>query len=715
MHWYIFRMPLKTTAGHRGAVAKGRGASINPEGRFEIYNREAADDGWFQDVPEGEAAKPKTVVAIEQAKSVISRHNSPDVGFSQSINPYRGCAHGCAYCVESSTPVLLANGRTLPISDLKVGQEIYGTSFDGKHRRYAKTKVLAHWSSIKPAFRITLEDGTSLVASGDHRFLTQRGWKFVTNARDQGHQRPHLTTNNELLGTGAFAVGVMENNDYRRGFLCGLLRGDANPWVHKGSAEEYLTFRLASRDAEPLLRAQDYLHGFGLPTHERQFQAAFGNRRAMHGIATHSRARMAEVHRLIAWPTVPSMEWRAGFLAGIFDAEGSYGFNALRIPNTDLEIISWIRMCLEAFSFPHVMEFVDHKDGKPIHVVRLTKGLSQHLRFFHTVRPATTRKLDLDGQAIKSDARLRVVSVEALGKVMRMHDITTGTEDFIANGVVAHNCFARPSHAYLGLSPGLDFETRLSVKVNAAEKLREEFAKPGYRCEPLTVGVNTDAYQPIEREYKITRSILEVASECHQPVSLITKSALIERDLDILAPMAKRRLVTVTFSITTLSNETSRHMEPRTSAPMRRLLAVKRLSEAGIPVNVNVAPVIPFLTDHELEPILEQAAAHGAKSATYILVRLPWEVKDIFRDWLEKHFPLKAAHVMSRIHQMREGRDNDPHFGSRMVGTGLFAELLRQRFDKAIKRFGLNEKDLDFDLDTSLFVPPSLHGQKSLF
>ena len=366
-------MPLKTTAGHHGALAKGRGASINPEGRFEIYNREAHDDGWFQEGPEGEAGKPKTVIAIEHAKSVISRHNSPDVGFSQSINPYRGCGHGCVYC------------------------------------------------------------------------------------------------------------------------------------------------------------------------------------------------------------------------------------------------------------------------------------------------------------------------------------------------------FSRPSHAYLGLSPGLDFETRLAAKVNAAEKLREELAHPGYRCKPLTVGVNTDAYQPIEKEHRITRGILEVLSETHHPVSLITKNALIERDLDILAPMARRKLVTVTFSITTLSNETSRHMEPRAAAPMRRLLAVKRLSEAGIPVNVNVAPVIPFLTDHELEPILEQAAAHGAKSATYILVRLPWEVKEIFRDWLEKRFPLKAAHVMSRIHQMRDGKDNDPNFGSRMVGTGLFAELLKQRFEKAIKRFGLNEKDLDFDLDTSLFVPPSLHGQKSLF
>ena len=348
-------------------------------------------------------------------------------------------------------------------------------------------------------------------------------------------------------------------------------------------------------------------------------------------------------------------------------------------------------------------------------VIRLKRGLREQLRFFHTVNPAITRKLNIEGQAIKSDAKLRVVSVEPLGKAMRLYDITTETEDFIANGVVSHNCFARPSHAYLGLSPGIDFETKLSAKANAAEKLREEIAKPGYRCETLTIGVNTDAYQPIERKYRITRSIVELAHETNHPVSLITKSALIERDMDLLVPMAKKRLVQVTLSITTLDHDVSRWMEPRTSAPARRLLAVKRLSEAGIPVSVNIAPVIPFLTDSELEAILEASANNGATTAGYVLLRLPWEVKDIFRAWLEKHFPLKAAHVMSRIHEMRDGRDNDPAFGTRMVGTGLFAELLRQRFEKGCLRFGLNLPGSDIELDCSLFRPPSLGGQQTLF
>lgn len=710
-------MPLKTTAGNHGEVVKGRGSPINPEGRFEIWNRDAVEDGWFQD-PGDEPSKPKTVITIEKAKSVISRHNSPDVGFAQSINPYRGCAHGCPYCVHGETLVLLANGRTLPISELRVGDEIYGTRFDGKYRRYKKTRVLAHWSTIKPTFRITLEDGTSLISSGDHRFLTDRGWKYVADKRAGEAQRPHLTTNNHLLGTGQFAEGPSETDDYRRGYLCGMIRGDAMIGIRATGAEGQNVvrpiFRLALCDVEALLRTQDYLADFEVATQEFLFQAAFGNRRPLYGIRSTSRQRFELIRSLIAWPNSPAKSWAAGYLAGIFDAEGSFSQTVWRVPNTDPEIIAWTSRCLEMFGFRYVIEHLPFTSRKPMDVVRLVGGLREHLRFFHTTRPAITRKLNLEGQAIKSDARLRVVGVEPLGKAMRLYDITTGSEDFIANGVVSHNCFARPSHAYLGLSPGIDFETRLTAKVNAAEKLREEFAKPGYQCEPLMVGVNTDAYQPIEREYKITRSILEVAYETKHPVTLITKSALIERDIDLLAPMAAEKLVCATLSITTLSNEISRHMEPRTSAPGRRLKAVERLAAAGIPVNVNVAPVVPFLTDSELEPILEAAAKAGARNAGYVLMRLPWEVKDIFRAWLEAHFPLKAAHVMSRVHDMRGGRDNDPNFGTRMVGQGLFAELLRQRFEKACKRFGLNQDDI-FELDTTKFRPPSLHGQGSLF
>ena len=401
-------------------------------------------------------------------------------------------------------------------------------------------------------------------------------------------------------------------------------------------------------------------------------------------------------------------------LAGIFDAEGSFSQTVWRIPNTDPEIIDWVKKCLAMFGFSFVVEHEPHTDRKSLDRVRLTGGLREHLRFFHTVRPAITRKLNLDGQAIKGDAKLRVVSIEPLGRAMRLYDITTETEDFIANGVVSHNCYARPSHGYLGLSPGIDFETKLFAKPDAAQKLREELASPNYRVEPIAIGVNTDAYQPIEREYKITRSILEVLDEVRHPAYLITKNALIERDIDLLESMAKANLASVTLTIVTLDHEISRYLEPRATAPARRLKAIERLAKAGIPVNVNIAPVIPFLTDSELEAILEASAAAGARSAMYTLLRLPWEVKDIFRAWLDAHYPLKAAHVMSRVHQMRGGKDNDPNFKSRMSGQGLFAELLRQRFDKACARFGLNRRS-DLELDCSIFKPPSLHGQTSLF
>ncbi|MDO8412792.1 MAG: PA0069 family radical SAM protein [Gallionellaceae bacterium] len=274
-------------------------------------------------------------------------------------------------------------------------------------------------------------------------------------------------------------------------------------------------------------------------------------------------------------------------------------------------------------------------------------------------------------------------------------------------------CYARPSHAYLNLSPGLDFETRLFAKANAAALLRAELAKPGYRCEPIVLGANTDPYQPIERTWKITRQILEVLAECQHPVCIISKAALVERDLDLLAAMAEKNLVHVHISITTLDATLARHMEPRAAAPARRLATLRALSAAGVPNGVMVAPVIPFLTDAEMEHILETAQEAGAISAGYVLMRLPYELKDLFKDWLQAHYPLKAAHVMSRVRQMREGKENDPNFGSRMRGSGLFAELLGQRFHNACARLGFNPQRQA--LSTAHFRRPELHGQMSLF
>jgi DNA repair photolyase len=274
-------------------------------------------------------------------------------------------------------------------------------------------------------------------------------------------------------------------------------------------------------------------------------------------------------------------------------------------------------------------------------------------------------------------------------------------------------CYARPTHAYLGLSPGLDFETRLFAKENAAQLLRKELSHPAYRCEVISLGANTDPYQPVEREQRITRGILEVMWEFRQPVGIVTKGSLIERDLDLLGPMAQEGLAHVFVSMGTLDGEIARTLEPRATAPYRRVETVRCLSAAGVPVGVLVAPIIPFLNDKDMESVLEVVSEAGARMAGYTLVRLPWEVKDLFKDWLVRHYPLKADHIMARIRDMRGGRDNDPQFGSRMKGEGQFAELLRSRFNIACKRFGLNTGERN-RLDTTKFRGPEA-GQGSLF
>jgi DNA repair photolyase len=266
-------------------------------------------------------------------------------------------------------------------------------------------------------------------------------------------------------------------------------------------------------------------------------------------------------------------------------------------------------------------------------------------------------------------------------------------------------CYARPSHAYLNLSPGLDFETKLFYKPDAARLLEAELAAPGYRCSPITIGANTDPYQPIEREYRVTRGILEVLSRYRHPFSIITKSALIERDVELMAEMAQHGLAMAFVSVTTLDDKLKRTLEPRTASPAARLRAIRTLSAAGIPVGVMVAPVIPVLTDSELERILEAAAQAGAKSAGYVLLRLPYELKDLFREWLDEHEPLKAKHVLTRMQAMRSGRDYDSRWGHRQRGQGEYADLLGMRFKAACARHGLNG-GARFVHNVALFQPP---------
>ena len=275
-------------------------------------------------------------------------------------------------------------------------------------------------------------------------------------------------------------------------------------------------------------------------------------------------------------------------------------------------------------------------------------------------------------------------------------------------------CFARPSHAYVGLSPGLDFETKLFYKADAAAVLRKELAAPNYRCAPIMLGANTDPYQPLEKTHKVTRSILEVLLEHKHPVSVTTKGALVARDVDLLAQLARDGLTRVMFSIPTLDNDMKRVLEPRAASAGAKLKAMRVLAEAGVPVGVLVAPIIPVLTEHEIEAVLEASREAGASLAGYTLLRLPWEVKDLFREWLAEHFPDRAAHVMSIVRGMRGERDNDPSFGTRMHATGPVAQLIRQRFQLACRRLGF-PANRENSLPTNLFRPPlRTHPQLSL-
>jgi len=508
-----------------GAI-KGRGALSQPPGRFDKLTQTLEHDGWYEDeAPD----KRETVVLPEPARSVISRNKSPDIHFQASINPYRGCEHGCIYCASGDTTVLMADSSLKALADLKVGDAIYGTERFGWERRYVKTRVLAHWSVEKPAFRVTLLNGAALITGPDHRLLSERGWKFVAGPGREGGQRPQLENLDKLLGPGSVEIGR-----------------------------------------------------------------------------------------------------------------------------------------------------------------------------------------SLSGETVNSLAQLAVANIEPLGKSMRLFDITTGTEDFIANGVVSHNCYARPSHAYVGLSPGLDFETKLFYKSDAAKVLESELAAPRYQCAPIMLGANTDPYQPLEKSLKVTRSILEVLLRCRHPVTITTKGALVARDVDLLAQFARDGLTRVMFSIPTLSNDMKRVLEPRAAAAGARLKAMRVLADAGVPVGVLVAPIIPVLTEHEIEAVMEASREAGATIAGYTVLRLPWEVKDLFREWLAEHFPDRAAHVMSIVRSMRGERDNDPDFGTRMHATGPVAQLIRQRFQLAARRLGYvaDRRNL---LPTNLFQPPRrTHPQMSL-
>ncbi len=468
----------------------------------------------FRDVTitydDGDGPPPAAITLLEdQSRSILSHNDSDDLDFRWSLNAYRGCLHACAYCTSGETDVLLANGANKQIADMVAGDQIVGTAFDGTTHRYVATTVLEQWSTRKPAFELSLADGTRLVASADHRFLSEAGWLHVADAaRDRN-----------LLGLD--------------------LRADRERTI---------------------------------------------------------------------------------------------------------------------------------------------------------------------GRAI--------VGVRSLGD-QPLFDITTGTGDFIANGVISHNCYARPTHEYLDMGAGTDFDTKIVFKPKAAELLRETFEKPSWKGELIMFSGVTDCYQAVEKDLGLTRACLEVCLEYRNPVSIITKSALVERDVDLIAELAREAGASLSVSLAWTDAELARTIEPWAASPQRRLKVIETFAKAGVPVGIMMAPIIPGLNDSQMVKLLELAKDAGAQWAGWTLLRLSGAVKEVFEDRLRVSLPLVADRVMHRIRETRGGKLYDATYGVRGRGVGVYAETIKTMFDTTVKRLGLNNREWP---DTpSRFRRPPKGGQLSLF
>ena len=464
-------------------------------------------------------------------------------------------------------------------------------------------------------------------------------------------RRPHLTVNNKLMGVGGFAEPPKDTAAYRRGYLCGMIRGDGSirnhPYQQPGRSPGHIySFRLALTDPEGLTRTADYLTRVGIRCREFTFAEESATRRRMMAIRTGRRDEVRTIEWLIGWPDNPSADWRKGFLAGIFDAEGSYSQGILRIANTNPETVNWMVSSLGSIGLDFALERTDRPSR--LVYVRLRGGLREALRFFHTVDPAITRKRSIEDVAIKSDARLRVVAIEPLGLDVPMYDITTGTGDFIANGVVSHNCFARNSHTYLDLDAGADFNTRVVVKVNAPQLVRKKMASPSWAGEHIAMGTNVDCYQRAEGRYQLMPGIIGALRGAANPFSILTKGTLILRDIELLAEAAEVTEVGLNVSAGFVDKDLWRSIEPGTPAPGRRLEACATLNERGLRCGVLMGPVVPFLSDSpaQLDETVRRIAETGARHVMPIVLHLRPGTREWFFSWLlAKHPGLVEAYM----------------------------------------------------------------------
>lgn len=605
------------------------------------------------------------------ARSILNKvPGSSRMPFDWTLNPYRGCSHACRYCLPGDTPVLLADGRTAPLADLRVGDSIYGTVLDGDQRRYAVTEVLAHWRTVKPAYRVTLEDGTELVSSGEHRFLTDLGWRYVTG----GAGRPALAVGDQMIGTGCFATPPPDSADYRRGYLGGIVRGDPN-------------LGLELLDREALRRVSRYFMDAVARSRELVPQGAGAPGRASCATLSEqrgkARAGFEAIAEMISWPALPDDDWCKGYLAGMFDAGGSCSDGVLRIAHTSTDVIASVLSCAARIGFDWVVEDAgtsphggtgqDSGGDGALQRARLLGGLGEQLRFFHTVDPAISRRRSIAGRAIQD--RLAVISIENLGVVLPMYDITTGTGDFIANGMVSHNCFARRTHEYLDLGTGLDFDSKIVVKINAAELARKELNAPRWAGEHVAMGTNVDPYQRAEGRYRLMPGIIEALREARNPFSILTKGTLVLRDLDLLCACAEVTGVSVNVSVGFVDQALWRSVEPGTPQPSARLDVCRRLTDAGIGCGVLMAPILPYLTDtpRQLEATVRAIAEAGARRISPIVLHLRPGAREWYLGWLERAHP----ELVARYHELYGHGAYAPKAYQRGI-TARVAELARR-------------------------------------
>ncbi|MFF2272403.1 intein-containing Rv2578c family radical SAM protein [Agromyces sp. NPDC058136] len=619
------------------------------------------------------------------AKSALNRVPGQSMmPFGWTINPYRGCSHACVYCLDPATSITLADGRSKPLSAIEVGDEVMGTRVVGDLRRYVPTTVLAKWSTTKSAYRVRLANGTEIIASGDHRFLTERGWKYVTGAMIGRARRPHLTLNNSLIGfgeRGRRAAPSIESSEYRSGYLTGMIRGDAmmlRRSYGRAGGGSYLAhrFRLALADEEALSRSRRYLDAIGVHTTTFQFAPETPTRREITAIRTSKAADYSAILGAIAWPESPSDEWLAGYLGGVFDAEGSCSRGVLRISNSDESILAMIELALDRFEIPHVRE---KARANGVAVIRVRGGLNARNRFFSISQPAISRKLALAGAAVKTTADLGVVAIEPLGVELEMLDITTSTGDFIANGVVSHNCFARPTHSYLDLDAGDDFDRQIIVKVNVAEVLKRELVRPSWRHEPVALGTNTDPYQRAEGRYELMPGIIDALATSGTPFSILTKGTLLRRDLPLIAAAAEHVPVDLAMSIAVHDHDLQQSIEPGTPSTKARLSTVTAVREAGLDCAVFLMPVLPYLTDTRahLDEALRQVKAAGATSVLYAALHLRGSVKPWFMQWLEREHP----ELVPKYRSM--------YYGNNAYAPKEYRRWLAQRIHPLIRAHGL--------------------------